>query len=89
MIGPIMVEPSQTEVTATVGRVIVFDVGDDPGQWEISSSDESVVSVQPGGERDGAVFNPGGEALQVGEATVTLSDPEGMDALEFTITVTE
>ncbi|HPE14072.1 MAG TPA: hypothetical protein PL091_16400, partial [Actinomycetota bacterium] len=37
MIGPIIVEPSQTEVEATVGRDIVFNVGDDPGQWEISS----------------------------------------------------
>lgn len=89
MIGPIIVEPSQTDVEATVGRAIVFNVGDDPGQWDISSDDEAVVSVVAGGDRDGATFNPGAQALRVGEATVTLSNPKGMDALQFTITVTQ
>jgi len=88
MIGPIIVEPSQTEVEATVGRYISFNV-EDPGRWQISSSDESVVSVEAGGERDGATFNPGGQALETGEATVTLTDSGGGDALEFTVTVTE
>jgi hypothetical protein len=89
MIGPIVVEPSETAVEATVGRDIVFNVGDDPGQWEISSDNEAVVSVEAGGERDGATFNPGAKALSVGEATVTLADPTGMDALQVTVTVTE
>ncbi len=89
MIGPIMVSSGQTEVEATVGRDIVFDVGDDPGKYEISTDNEAVVSVEAGGERDGAMFNPGAKALSVGEATVTLEDPAGMDALQFNITVTE
>ena len=89
MIGPIIVEPSQTGVEATVGRDIVFNVGDDPGQWEISSDNEAVGSVEAGGERDGATFNPGAKALSVGEATVTLADQKGMDALQVTVTVTE
>ena len=89
MIGPIVVEPSETAVEATVGRDIVFNVGDDPGQWEISSDNEAVVSVESGGERDGATFNPGAKALSVGEATVTLADQKGMDALQVTVTVTE
>lgn len=89
MIGPIVVEPSQTEVEATVGRDIVFNVGDDPGQWEITTDNEAVVSVVAGGERDGATFNPGAQAFSVGEATVTLSDPKAMDALSVRITVTQ
>lgn len=88
MIGPIVVEPSQTEVEATVGRSIVFDVGEDPGRWRISTDDPAVVSVEPGGRRGGATFNPGATALATGEAVVTLADSEGMDALEFRITVT-
>ncbi len=89
MIGPIMVEPSQTEVEATVGRFLNFNVEGDPGQWEIASDNEAVVTVEQGGERDGATFNPGGEAVGVGEATVTLTDTAGGDALEYTVTVTE
>lgn len=89
MIGPIVVEPSQTAVEATVGRDIVFNVSEDPGRWEISSDNEAVMSVEAGGDRDGATFNPGAKALSVGEATVTLADPTGMDALQVTVTVTE
>jgi hypothetical protein len=44
MIGPIMVKPGQTDVEATVGRSIVFDVGDDPGRWNIGSSNEEIVA---------------------------------------------
>ncbi len=89
MIGPIMVEPSQTEVEATVGRFLNFNVGEDPGKWEIASDNEAVVTVEKGGERDGATFNPGGEAVGVGEAMVTLTDTAGGDALEYQIAVTE
>ncbi len=89
MIGPIMVEPSQTEVEATVGRFLNFNVTGDPGQWEIATDDEAVVTVEQGGERDGATFNPGGEAVGVGETTVTLTDTKGGDALVYTVTVTE
>jgi hypothetical protein len=90
MIGPIMVDPDQTEVEATVGRFLNFNVGDNPGQWDIESDNPSVVSVTKGGEKDGAVFNPGGEALAVGTATVTLTDAESdLDAMVYTVTVTE
>ena len=87
MIGPIMVEPSQTEVEATVGRFLNFNVGDNPGQWEISSDNEAVVTVEQGGERDGATFNPGGEAVGVGEATVTLTDTEGNPVADYPVHV--
>lgn len=90
MIGPIMVEPDQTEVEATVGRSLNFNVGANPGDWDISSDNPAVVAVTKGGEQDGAVFNPGGEALAVGTATVTLTDTKSdLDALVYTVTVTE
>ncbi len=87
MIGPIIVGPDQTQVTATVGRFVVFNVGDNPGQWDIATDNADVVSVEKGGERDGATFNPGAQALSVGTATVTLT-ANNLDALEYTITVT-
>ena len=89
MIGPIMVEPSQTEVEATVGRFLNFNVGDNPGQWEISSDNEAVVTVEQGGERDGATFNPGGEAVGVGEATVTFFFNDTATTEIYTVKVTE
>lgn len=89
VIGPIIVGADQTEVEATVGRTIVFDVGPKPARWDISTDNSAVVSVSKGGKKDGATFNPGALALAAGEATVTLEDTKGMDALVYTITVTE
>jgi len=89
-IGPIMVAPDETEVSATVGRSINFDVGAKPGNWDIQSSDPAVVSVTKGGKQGDAVFNPGAQALAVGTATVTLTDSTSeMDAMVYTVTVTE
>lgn len=90
MIGPIMVTPDQTEVEATVGRTIVFDVGAKPGKWDIETDDPTILAVTKGGKKDGAVFNPGAEALAEGTATVTLTDTKsGLDALQYTVTVTQ
>lgn len=90
MIGPIVVEPDQTEVEATVGRMIDFTVGDDPQHWTIETDNPEVLKVTDGKKEGDAYFNPGAEALAVGTATVTLTDTEGdLDAMEYTVTVTE
>lgn len=90
IVGPIVVEPSQTEVQATVGRAIDFNVGSKPGKWDIASDNPTVVSVTKGGKQDGAVYNPGAQALAVGEATVTLTDTKAKDdAMVYKVTVTE
>lgn len=90
LVGPIVVEPTQTDVQATVGRSLDFNVGPEPGNWKISSDNEAVVGeLTQGGERDGALFNPGAKALSVGTATVTLENAEGLEALVFKIQVTQ
>lgn len=88
--APIVVDPSQTEVSAKVGQFIDFNVGAKPGRWEVSSSDTTVLTVTPGGKEGDATFNPGGEALAPGTAVVTMTDKKStMDAMEYTITVTQ
>lgn len=90
MVGPIVVAPDQTEVEATVGRMIDFTVGDDPQHWTIETDNPEVLKVTDGKKEGDAYFNPGAEALAVGTATVTLTDTEGdLDAMEYTVTVTE
>lgn len=90
MIGPIVVEPDQTEVEATVGRFIDFQVGDSPQNWKIETDNAEVLKVTPGRKEGDTYFNPGAEALAVGTATVTLTDTKSdMDAMEYTVTVTE
>jgi hypothetical protein len=88
--APIIVEPDQSDVEAAVGQAIVFKVGAKPGRWEITTDAPDVVQVLPGGKDGDATFNPGAQALAPGTATVTLTDKTSdLDALEYTITVTE
>lgn len=88
MIGPEIVEPGQTEVTVTVGRMVVFNVAD-PMQEMISTDNEAVVAVTPGKNDGSAVFNPGAEALAPGTAIVTLTNMDTGAEQKVTITVTE
>ena len=42
----------------------------------VSSSDETIVSVTQAKEEGGATFNPGGECLAAGSATITVTSPD-------------
>lgn len=89
MIGPIIVEEGQTEVSAPVGRMIVFNAPD-PANTVISSSDETVIAVTAGYDDGSAIFNPGGEALAPGTATITIEPSDGSgETWTIEVTVTE
>ena len=74
--APVIVEESATSATVRIGEVIVFNVTD-PATTTISVDDPTVLSVTPGRNDGSATFNPGGQALAIGEATVTLTGPDG------------
>jgi hypothetical protein len=88
MIGPVMVEPGQTNVSVAVGRMLVFNVAD-PTAEMIATDDPSVLSVTPGRDDGSAIFNPGAQALAVGTATVTLTNMETGATQVVSVTVTE
>lgn len=88
MIGPVMVEPGQTEVSVQVGRSIVFNVAD-PTVETIATDNEAVLAVTPGKDDGSAVFNPGAQALSAGTATVTLTNSDTGAEQVVTVTVTE
>jgi uncharacterized protein YcfL len=86
VIGPIILNASETSAVVTVDRTVVFDVAE-PALWSISASPEGLVDVSVGGESGGAIFNPGATALAVGVATVTLTHEGSGEVLIFTITI--
>lgn len=88
MIGPVIVEPGQTEVSVTVGRLVVFNVTD-PTKEMIATDNPEVVSVTPGRDDGSAVFNPGAEALAPGTAQVTLTNMDTGATQVVSVTVTE
>lgn len=88
LIGPVIVEPDQDEVTVSVGRVIVFNA-ENPQDTVAVSDDDSVVTTTDGYDDGSAVFNPGAEARAVGTAEVTLTDSVTGTEWVVTVTVTE
>ncbi len=88
MIGPVMVEPGQTEVSVAVGRMVVFNVAD-PTAEMIATDNPEVLNVTPGRDDGSAVFNPGAEALAPGTATVTLTNMDTGATQVVSVTVTD
>ena len=74
--APVIVEESATTATVRIGETVVFNVTD-PATTTITVDDPALLSLTPGRDDGSATFNPGGQALAIGEATVTLTGPDG------------
>jgi hypothetical protein len=86
VIGPVILEPTQASAEVTVGRTVVFNV-EDPGAWTMAADPADLVELTPGGELDGATFNPGAAALAAGSVTITLTNGTSGEVLTFEITI--
>ncbi len=86
MLPPIIIEESATEATAKVGDFLDIIVNEkDLAGTTVSTDNTDLVELTQGGEKDGAVFNPGGKVLAAGTATIVVTKP---DSTKRTITVT-
>jgi hypothetical protein len=65
---------------------VVFNV-EDPGAWTMTADPADLVQLTPGGELDGATFNPGAATLAPGSVTVTLTNGGSGEVLTFAITI--
>ena len=86
VIGPVILDAAQTSAEVTVGRTLVFNV-EDPGAWTMAADPADLVELTPGGEKDGATFNPGAAALAAGSVTITLTNGTSGEVLTFAITI--
>ncbi len=90
--APIIIQVSTledgVELPAVAGDFIDLIVDSNQGAWIGESSDNAIAEFVPGGEADGAVFNPGVTVLAPGSATITLTDPEG-NVKTLVLTITE
>ena len=87
VIGPVILDSTQTSADVTVGRTIVFNV-ENPAAWTLSADPADLVQLTPGGESGGATFNPGATALAVGSVTITLTNETSGEVLTFAISIT-
>ena len=86
VIGPVLLDAAQTSAEVTVGRTLVFNV-EDPGAWTMAADPADLVELTPGGEKDGATFNPGAAALAAGSVTITLTNGTSGEVLTIAITI--
>ena len=86
VIGPVFLDAAQTSAEVSVGRTLVFNV-EDPGAWTMAADPADLVELTPGGEKDGATFNPGAAALAAGSVTITLTNGTSGEVLTFAITI--
>lgn len=94
VIAPVVMSTDELQgasVELLVGQVLDITTGDlAEDSYSAEIADESIVSFEQGGERDGATFNPGLTAKAVGETEVTLTNEQGgIQPVDFTVTVVE
>ena len=89
MLPPVIITEDQSSATCKVGDFLDIIVAEDKlAGTTVDSSDEALVEVTQARQEGDAVFNPGGTCLAAGEATLTLTDPQGATR-DIALTITE
>lgn len=89
MLPPVIITEDQTSATCAVGNFLDIIVAEDKlAGTTVGSSDEAIVTVTQAKQEGDALFNPGGECVAPGAATVTVTNPDG-SARDIAITVSE
>lgn len=89
MLPPVIITEDQTSATCAVGNFLDIIVAEDKlAGTTVASSDEAIVTVTQAKQEGDALFNPGGECVAPGAATVTVTNPDG-SARDIAITVSE
>lgn len=89
MLPPVIIAEGDTSASCGVGDYL--DILVPEGQLAgttVDTSDAGVVEVTQAKEEDGAMFNPGGQCMSAGSATVTVTSPDG-STRDIAMTVTE
>lgn len=90
---PVIVDLTEIDgTTVEVAEGNSIDLtGDDETylDWTAEIDDPEVVSFVPGKDDGSAQFNPGLDALKVGDSEVTLENSNSGDTVSFTVEVTE
>lgn len=90
---PVIVDINEIDgTTVEVAKGNAVDLtGDDETylDWTAEIDDPDVVTFVPGKDDGSAQFNPGLDAVEVGDSEVTLENSTSGDTVTFTVEVTE
>lgn len=81
-------ELDNVEVTITKESPLVITVEGDATGWTGEAEDSKIAEFVPGGEKDGAEFNPGFDAKADGTTKASVTSPDG-ETTDFTIIVAD
>ncbi len=86
---PVIITEDQTSATCKVGNFLDVIIPEEQlAGTTIDSSDTALVEVTQAKQEGDALFNPGGKCLAAGEATLTLTGPDGATR-EIALTISE
>jgi hypothetical protein len=86
---PVIITADQTSATCKVGNFLDVIIPEEQlAGTTIDSSDTALVEVTQAKQEGDALFNPGGKCLAAGEATLTLTGPDGATR-EIALTISE
>ncbi len=86
---PVIITEDQTSATCQVGNFLDVIIPEEQlAGTTIDSSDTALVEVTQAKQEGDALFNPGGKCLAAGEATLTLTGPDGATR-EIALTISE
>ena len=89
MLPPVIITDDQTSATCAVGDYLDIVIPEDQLiGTTVDSSDSALVSVTQAKEEGDAVFNPGGQCLSAGDATITVTGPSG-SSREIALTISQ
>lgn len=89
MLPPVIIAEGDTSASCGVGDYldILIPEGALAGTT-VDTSDSALISVTQAKEEGGAMFNPGGECLAAGSATISVTSPDG-STRDIAMTITE
>jgi len=86
---PVIITEDQTSATCKVGNFLDVIIPEEQlAGTTIDSSDTALVEVTQAKQEGDALFNPGGKCLAAGDATLTLTGPDGATR-EIALTISE
>ena len=89
MLPPVIIAEGDTSASYAVGDYLDILVPEGKlAGTTVDSSDAGVVEVTQAKEEGGATFNPGGQCMSAGSATITVTSPDG-STRDIAMTVTE
>lgn len=89
MLPPVIIAEGDTSASCAVGDYLDILVPEGKlAGTTVDSSDAGVVEVTQAKEEGGATFNPGGQCMSAGSATITVTSPDG-STRDIAMTVTE